>query len=334
MQSADPRPELVLAGLAEAAEEKLRTRWSRTSSLLSTMCHYALVPSGKLFRPILLLESACAVGGSAEMVLPAAVGAECGHVASLIHDDIIDGDELRRGRRSVHSRFGAGNAIVAGDALIFDLFAGLAECRWTGVPDSRVAAALEAVARCGLDLCRGQSMEEELCRGLRFDLDSYLTMIRLKTAAFFQGACESGAILAGGTPEEVEALSRYALALGTAFQIQDDILGYTNTTEEMGKDNTSDSRNGRLTLPVILAYRNGGHPERRLLRQALTGEEDLGHRHELILDILDRTGALAAASKMAWHYAEASGTALLRLPPSPSRDRLALFGQLAIDRDR
>lgn len=333
MQSADPRPELAISDLAEAAEAKLRTRWSRTSSLLSTMCHYALVPSGKLIRPILLLESACAVGGTVPMVLPAAVGAECGHVASLIHDDIIDADELRRGKRSVHSRFGAGNAIVAGDALIFDLFAGLAECRWTGVPDSRVAAALEVVARCGLDLCRGQSMEEELCRGLRFDLDAYLTMIRLKTAALFQGACESGAILAGGTAEQVEALSQYALALGTAFQIQDDILSYTGDTGAMGKDHTSDSRNARLTLPVLLAYRHGSNTDRRVLRQALTAEDDLTQRYEQVLEVLHHTGSLVAAGEMAREYAEASGKALTKLPPTPSRDRLAMFSEMAIDRD-
>jgi geranylgeranyl pyrophosphate synthase len=312
---------------------ELEQRWSHGLNAIDSICHYSLVPTGKLFRPILLLDSALAVGGDAQSVLPAAVGAECGHVASLIHDDIIDGDDLRRGRPSVHHQYGVNDAIVAGDALIFDLFAALAECRLRGVPDSRVAAALEAVARSGLDLCRGQSLEAELTANPRFDTAAYLTVARLKTASFFRGACESGAILGGGTPEFVEALSTYGESLGTAFQIHDDLLGYMSDTQIMGKPKTSDVENGRLTLPVILAYEKATLRERRALTEALFSPDDLARSLAALAEIMDRTGAFAAASEMARDYAADSKRVLEKLPPSPSRDRLTCFAEAVISRD-
>lgn len=112
--------------LLSVVKARLGARWRGGAELLDEMCEHALSPPGKLFRPVLLLESARALGGDIQMVRPAAVGAESGHVASLVHDDIIDDDDLRRGKPSVQHAFGVGDAIVAGDALIFDLFASLA----------------------------------------------------------------------------------------------------------------------------------------------------------------------------------------------------------------
>ncbi|CAM3874633.1 polyprenyl synthetase family protein [Kibdelosporangium persicum] len=322
------------ASLVDKVGERLAGRWQAESSLLAAMCEHALVPTGKLFRPILLLESACAVGGDADVVLPAAVGAECGHVASLVHDDIIDNDDLRRGRPSVQFKFGADNAIVAGDALIFDLFAALAECRHTGARPDRIVAALDVVARCGIDLCRGQSLEAELCERVDFDLDAYLTMVKLKTAALFKGACECGALLAGGEEHMVRALGTYAENLGCAFQIHDDVMSYTRDTDVMGKPDTSDIRNGRLTLPVILAYRTAEPHDRLAITEVLVGQGDPAARRSTLMEILDRTGAINVAAEMARQYCEQAIAALQVLPPTPSRERLASFAQAAIDRDR
>ncbi|HKS50123.1 MAG TPA: polyprenyl synthetase family protein [Amycolatopsis sp.] len=327
-------PAVELAVLVEKVAAGLGTRWHEKSSRLDLMCSHALTPPGKLFRPILLLESALAVGGDVDAVLPAAIGAECGHVASLVHDDIIDDDELRRGRPSVQHKYGVDNAIVAGDALIFDLFASLAECRTTGAPADRIVAAFDVVARCGIDLCRGQSLESELCERMDFGIDAYLTMVKLKTAALFRGACECGALLAGGDEVMVAALGTYAESLGVAFQIHDDLLSYTRSTERMGKPDTSDVRNGRPTLPVILAYESVDATARHLIKQALYGEGDPVARRDQLVEILTRTGAVAAASGHARRYTEKSIAALEVLPPSPSRDRLRGFAEAAVDRDR
>lgn len=305
-------------------------RWRDQPGSLAESCHYALMPAGKLFRPTLLLESALAVGSTLEAVLPAAVGAECGHVASLVHDDIIDGDDLRRGRPSVHHRFGVDVAIVAGDALIFDLFASLAECHRTGVPADRVVAALEAVARAGLDLCRGQLLEADICREHRIDVQSYLTMISLKTAALFQGACETGAILGGGQEKLVAALARFGQSLGLVFQIHDDLLPYVSDAAAMGKPQTSDVRNGRITLPVILGYQAAGEAEAGRLDECLSGQGDAVARLAELQTLLGRTGAIDAAMRMAAEHAGRARRALDLLPQTPSRARLdGLIGRAA-----
>jgi geranylgeranyl pyrophosphate synthase len=305
---------------------------------LEAICRYALAPGGKLLRPILLLESAVAVGGRAADVLPAAVGTECGHVASLVHDDIIDGDLTRRGRPAVHAAYGRDDAIVAGDALIFFLFRCLAACRATGVDDSRIVSALGVVAQAGYDMCRGQSLEAEVCGDLSCDVATYLEVIRLKTAAFFRAACQSGAILGGGSDEETGVLGAYGDHLGAAFQIHDDLLGYDSTPEETGKSAVSDIRNRRLTLPVILAYETGTPADRRTLEHVLSGVQDgtldENAAYGAVYGVLHRTGALEASRERARRHSARAREVLSVLPPSPSADRLSHIARLAVTRKR
>jgi geranylgeranyl diphosphate synthase, type I len=323
-----------LTGLVEEVRSRLASRWATDPSLLARMCAHAHTPPGKLFRAILLIESALAVGGDPRWALPAAVGAESGHVASLVHDDIIDGDDTRRGRAAVHTAFGVGDAIVAGDALIFDLFAGLAECRAAGASADRVVAALAVVSRCGIDLCRGQSLETEFCGSGRFDHEIYLNMVRLKTAALFRAACECGALLAGGDPRQVRALGRYAEHLGVAFQIRDDLLPYTSSAAEVGKPGTSDVRNGRLTLPVIIAHRAGGAADRAVIEATLSGVGDPVTAQADLLDVLRRTGAVTATAGWARRYLRFALAALHALPVTASRERLGGYAEAAVARDR
>jgi geranylgeranyl diphosphate synthase type I len=279
-----------------------------------------------------MLASAEVVGGDPRAVIPAAVGAECGHAASLVHDDIIDKDDMRRGRSSVHREFGIDEAIIAGDSLIFHLFAGLAECHDTGIPDSRITRALGAVARAGIAMCRGQSIEAEMGRAASCTAREYLAVIQLKTGAFFRGVCESGAILGGGRPDWVDAVGWYGERLGIAFQIDDDLLGYTSDTATMGKAATSDIRNRRLTLPIIYAYAAADASGRRAIDLAYAAE--LNHEEALasLREILGRTGGLAAAQQAAGEYSQEAVNALATLPGSLSRDMLAGFASISVNR--
>ena len=317
-------------GLLVSSE--LEKRWADGTATMDSICQYSLVPTGKLFRPILLLDSARAVGGDPISVLPAAAGVECGHVASLIHDDIIDQDEMRRGRPSVQHKYGINEAIIVGDALLFDQFAALAECRRRGVGDRQVASALEAVASAGLDVCRGQSLESELTASRRFDAGTYLRVARLKTS-FFRGACESGAILGDGSPEHVRALRAYGENIGTAFQIHDDLLAYLSETQIMGKPTISDVQNGRITLPVIVAHESGSAADKELISAALFADSDPLHALAVLSEVVDRTGGLKAAAQMARDYSQEAKNALTKLPPSPSRQRLACLADAAVSRD-
>ena len=318
--------------------ERLRNRWPgavRTApDRLDEICGYAMSATGKLLRPLLLIESALAVGGMVRHVLPAAIGAECGHVASLIHDDIIDHDDVRRGQQSVHRRFGRDDAIVAGDALIFDLFAGLAECGHAGAPDARVVAALRAVARSGIDMCRGQLLEAEATANRAFSIEAYLAVADLKTAAFFRGVCESGAILGGGLVHEVAALASYGEYLGLAFQIRDDLLSFVADDSKTGKPGTSDLVNGRLTAPVVLAYMNADIDDRALIERLLSSKDDPAAQLAALRDVAEGTGALRCADDLALEYAGRAREALDALGQTPSRDRLDRYTEAAILRDK
>jgi geranylgeranyl diphosphate synthase type I len=305
-----------------------------SESDLMAICRYAVLPAGKLFRPILLLQSAMAVGGDAVGVLPAAVGTEYGHVASLIHDDVIDGDDIRRGRPSVPHQFGLENAIVSGDSLLFGIFLCLAACRERGIPDDRIVLALRVVAQAGIDLCEGQSLESRMRGDLGCGVDAYLTMIRHKTAALFRAACQSGALLGGGTERQVEALRTYGDGLGLAFQIWDDLLAYTSDSETAGKSAVSDIRNRRVTLPVIFVGQTAGPADRAVLESIMAGAEAPAEAHARMLALVTRTGALDASRALAVRYVESALAALRELPATPSRARLAAFAEAVVDRAR
>ncbi len=310
------------------------SRWSSGRDSLEEICAYAMTAPGKLFRPILLLESALAVGGRVADVLPAAVGTECGHVASLIHDDIIDKDVTRRGRDAVYRKFGVDNAIVAGDALIFQLFLCLAECRRTGVAADRIVSALEIVARSGVDLCRGQTLEAEITEKALRDIETYILMIRMKTGALFSGACQSGAILGGGSPESVKALGIYGDHLGIAFQIYDDLLAYVSDGTTTGKPVMSDIHNRRPTLPIILAYQTATPEDVALLDTVFAGGLDDDEALRAVTEVLGRTDAVERSADAARTHSHVARQALAELPFTQSRDILEGFTDRVVDRVR
>jgi geranylgeranyl diphosphate synthase type I len=306
---------------------------------LDAMCRYAVLPPGKLFRPYLLLESCAAVGGDLHVAVPAALGAEYGHVASLVHDDIIDNDMMRRGRASVPAEYGRDHAIIVGDTLIFRLFLALAECAERGAPATRVVASLRAVAVAGVDLCRGQTADGRLRRGVEVDLDDYCQTVRGKTGALFRGACEVGALLGGGGDGQVAALATYGEQLGIAFQMADDLLAYRSTTRAAGKDLLSDLRNRQMTFPLVVAGMIAGERVRKVL-PVLFDQADAAHRASVggqdvlgaVRELLDSVSALDEAAKIVQRHAEDALTALDFLPPSASHDRLAATVSAAVDR--
>jgi geranylgeranyl pyrophosphate synthase len=318
--------------LAQPIHDELAKRWKGDLDDLHAMCRHALIPAGKLLRPMLLLESALAVGGEIEQVLPAAVGSEYGHTASLIHDDIIDADDMRRGRASVHRLFGTDNAIVAGDSLIFRLFLCLAECRRTNVPSDRIVAALDIVAMSGIDMCRGQHMESEITANSIRDLNCYLKMIELKSAALFRAACQCGAVLGGGPDTLVQAMGEYGTQLGMAFQMIDDLFAFTGDSATTGKPAASDIRNRRLTLPILLAYQSGDAAEVRELDRIFSGTVEEADALAAVTAALERTGVLDASRRVAEQYATAAKDVLAVLPDTPSRKRLNWFADRAVDR--
>ncbi|RLQ03393.1 polyprenyl synthetase family protein [Micromonospora sp. BL1] len=300
---------------------ELGRRWPETPDQLDAIVRYALLPAGKMLRPMMTLHAAEAVGGSPRDVLAAALGTEYLHVATLVHDDIIDADTLRRGRPAVPVAYGIPGAIVAGDHLIFHAFRAVVE-GGRAVPPASVVAAVTALAEAGQDLCRGQALEERLVGDLDAGARWYPEMIRLKTGSLFRAVCHIGALLGGADPLVSAALARYGEHVGTAFQIRDDLLSYLSTPERTGKPATSDLNNGRPTLPLLLAYDAVGDAARvellAVLHRRGAGPGDV----EWVTALLRDTGAVDGARRRMLEHAERARAELAVLTPSASADVL------------
>lgn len=323
--------EISSSALTQQLHRELRSRWSGSADRVPDIAGYALLNPGKMLRPLLLIAAAEAVGGDWPSVLPAALAVEYLHVATLIHDDVIDDDELRRGRPSVHARYGMADALVTGDFLILTMFSTLSECA------GRPAATLEAarvLAVAGADVCRGQAREAELVGDPACPITDYEQMIALKTGALFRGACRAGAILGSGSPDQVEAITRYAEHLGVAFQIYDDLLPYLADADHTGKPSTSDVSNLRPTFPVLTGYRSATPEDRRLFTEALSGRLPAEDAYRLVCELLDRTGALAAGRDRATAEIALARENLSGLPGAAGVDLLGAIAALSIERDR
>jgi geranylgeranyl diphosphate synthase type I len=313
--------ELARSQSGRILHQELGRRWPETADELNMIARYALLPAGKLLRPIMALHAAEAVGGDPAKVLTAALGMEYLHVATLVHDDIIDADELRRGRPSVPSQFGVPNAIVTGDHLIFNAFGAIVDDPHAA--PAQLAAAVAVLAETGRDLCRGQLLEGRLAGELAASTRHYPEMIRLKTGSLFRAVCQIGALLGGAEPELAAGLGRYGEHVGLAFQIRDDLLAYVATPEQTGKPATSDLDNGRPTLPLLLAYQAATDSQQLELDVLLRGRGGGEAGLEWVSELLAETGAVAATRERMKLHAEHALAELAVLPASASVDVLA-----------
>jgi geranylgeranyl diphosphate synthase type I len=301
-----------------------------TENPVAVAIRHTLSGRGKMVRAAILLEACRAVGGDADLLTPAATGIEYGHLASLVHDDLIDGDTVRRDRGTVWHEFGATNAIVAGDLLVFAAFHALAACR-ARLPADRIVRALETVTEAGIETCFGEALELALTGDVTVPAARYVRMARAKTGSLVRGAAEGGAILGGGSAAQVAALRDYGERLGLAFQLVDDLLPYVSDAETLGKPVHSDLRNRRATLPVIYALERCGPGDRRLLLAAFSRpglvEVDMAELHRAVAGVLERTDALGRTRRLAAEHCHA---ALGSLAPLAANEGVAHLEGLAL----
>jgi geranylgeranyl diphosphate synthase type I len=211
---------------------------------------------------------------------------------------------------------------VAGDHLIFSAFESVVECQAAAGPDS-VVAAVGALARAGVDLCRGQALEARMVGDPEAGVARYLDMVRLKTGALFRAVCQIGALLGGADFALARRLAAFGEHVGVAFQIRDDLLAYGPPERVTGKPATSDLTNGRPTLPVLLAYEAGTHAQRRALVAALNHGHTDGAGLARVRGLLDESAAPRRAHEQAVFHAGRGRAELSTLAPSPSVDVLA-----------
>lgn len=279
---------------------------------------------GKRLRPLIALLACAAVGGDPEDAVPYGAALELLHTFTLVHDDIMDDDDTRRGRAAVHRQFGDATAILAGDTLFATAFEIATADHLPAEVERRLAHHMAVMAR---EICEGQQLDMGFEQRSQVSQELFLTMIEKKTARLFEHAALGGALIGRGTPEEQEVLRRYGHALGMAFQIWDDCLDVMGT--DIGKPVGSDIREGKKTLMYIHAREHA--PDEAWLEHygdSLASKEDI----EGIIQVFGESGALDAAREKAMGYADEASRCLDKLPESPARQRLAQLAWFAVSR--
>lgn len=301
--------------------------------LLLAVQHYPSA-GGKRLRPVLAEVVAQAVGGAGDKAIPFGAAVEIIHNFTLVHDDVMDNDSIRRGRPTVHVMFDEPTAIIAGDALFARAFEALSE---VDVPPHFTRRLLKLTAHAVWLIAEGQQedMDFERIPPTELSIGDYERMIWKKTAVLFECAAEGGAIIAGGTEEQITAMRDYARSLGAGFQIHDDILALLGDEKTTGKPVGNDIRNGKRTLIVLHALQNLGveDPRRATLLAALGNADATQEQIRAAIEVLQDCGSIDHARKLAREHAAQGKNHLDVLKPSAERDFLAAVIDYAVNRD-
>ena len=306
-----------------AVDDVIRRRLASDVVLIRTVANYIVESGGKRLRPALLLlaASACAAEGPAKHELAAVI--EFIHTATLLHDDVVDESSLRRGRNTANAEFGNAASVLVGDFLYSRAFQMM-----VGVGSLRVMAVLADATNV---IAEGEVLQLLNIHDPDTDEESYLRVIRYKTAKLFEAATRVGAILGNASPDAESALADYGMHLGTAFQLVDDVLDYSGDFHEMGKNLGDDLAEGKPTLPLIYAMRAGTTEERAVIRQAIEhgGKADL----ERVVAAIHRVGALDYAKAKAREEAAIATSRLEAVPGSACRDSLLQLAHFSVERN-
>jgi octaprenyl-diphosphate synthase len=315
-----------IRGDLEAVEQEFVRHIQSRVALIPEMGRYIQTSGGKRVRPAVLLMASRLSGYRGDRAVLYASVVEFIHTATLVHDDIIDGADLRRGRLAVHSRWGNDITVLLGDYLYIKSMA-----------MALTQDALEIIRLlCDVTLRMIEGELYQLTKTGDVDIteDEHLEIIRRKTAFLFGGCAEIGGMLGSVTPDRAAALREYGFNLGIAFQLVDDLLDYTADATALGKPIGGDLREGKVTLPIIFLLRHGGEEADRLIRTAVGNRAVSPDEWEAILRLLEEHGATELAFERAVEYAERAKRCLDAFPPSRERDALLALPDYVLARDR
>ncbi|MEW5748550.1 MAG: polyprenyl synthetase family protein [Candidatus Thermoplasmatota archaeon] len=308
-----------LMGSLDVMEEK---------RLREAMAHYPAA-GGKRLRPLLATMVSEAVGGKADAAMPFGVALEMVHNFTLVHDDVMDEDDTRRGLKTVHSLYGVPEAILAGDAMFARAFEMVLE---SDSPSSDLVELTDILARSVRLLAEGQQMDMDFERREEVSSDEYLKMIERKTAVLYSAAAQGGAIAGGGTEAQQEALFEYGRLIGLAFQIWDDVLDLRSDQKTFGKPVLNDIRNGKKTLIAVHALENLRGREREEFL-AVLGKKDAEEKElRRARDILEAAGSVDHASRVSMELVAKAKDRLGVLKDSVHKDALRAFADYMVAR--
>lgn len=291
-------------------------------ALINQLAGYIIDSGGKRLRPITVLLAAHACGYAGSRHIDAAAIIEFIHTATLLHDDVVDESNLRRGRETANAIWGNQASVLVGDFLYSRSFQMMAD-----IGSMRV---MEIMADTTNTIAEGEVMQLLNCHDPDTTEERYMAVIHCKTAKLFEAAARLGAVLADRPPAEEQALARYGLHLGTAFQLIDDVLDYNASSAELGKNIGDDLAEGKPTLPLIHAMRHGTSEEVRIIREAI--EQGGLERIDIVTQTIESTGALDYTACLADEQAEQAIANLALLPQSPAKDALISLARFAVNR--
>jgi len=313
---------IPVAGGLQRVDEVIRARLESDVALVRQIADYIIAGGGKRLRPALLLMTANAAGYRGEAQYELAAVVEFIHTATLLHDDVVDESNLRRGRGTANATFGNAAAVLVGDFLYSRAFQMM-----VGVNNMRVMSVLAEATNM---IAEGEVLQLINCHDADVDERRYLEVVRRKTAKLFEAAARLGGVLGGVAPEIEEALATYGMHLGTAFQLIDDVLDYSGDAVQIGKSLGDDLAEGKPTLPLIRAMAAGSAEEAAIVRRAIV---EGGRDHfAAVLAAIRRTGSLEYARAAATSEAEIAQLALRALAPSASRESLLELAAFSVTR--
>jgi len=314
----------LLGGDLSRVNALIVQRMDSPVALIPQLAGHIVSAGGKRLRPMLTLAAArlCGYEGDDHLALAAAV--EFIHTATLLHDDVVDASDLRRGRDTANAVWGNKPAVLVGDFLFARSFQLMVE-----VGSLRI---LDILSHAAAVIAEGEVHQLITANDTTTTEAAYLEVIEAKTAALFAAASRIGAVLAGRPPEEEAALERFGRNLGIAYQLVDDMLDFSARESELGKSVGDDFRDGKITLPIVLAFARGDAEERAFWRRTLEDCEQVPGDLERALRLLERHGALAETLARARAYAAEAADALTIFPDGPPRRALEEAAAFATER--
>jgi octaprenyl-diphosphate synthase len=307
----------------QAVDAVIRARLDSEVVLIRTIGDYIVGAGGKRMRPAMVLLVSGALGYQGDNHHRLAAVVEFIHTATLLHDDVVDESDMRRGRETANAMFGNAASVLVGDYLYSRSFEMMVEA------DSMAAMAVLSAAT--TVIAEGEVLQLLNVHDPDVSLDRYLQVVRYKTAKLFEAAAQVGAIISGVPPEQEAAAAAYGRHVGTAFQLIDDVLDYSGDVQALGKNVGDDLREGKPTLPLIRVLETGTPEQRALIRSAIeTGDADF----EAVARAIHATDALDYTRAAARAEADLAREALAAFPDSVYRETLLKFCAFAVERDR
>jgi octaprenyl-diphosphate synthase len=292
--------------------------------VIPALAEHLIAAGGKRLRPLLTVAAARLAGSNGDACLKLAAAVEFIHTATLLHDDVVDGSKLRRGKVAAHLIWGGSSSVLVGDFLFARAFELMVE---TGS-----LRALQILAKASSVIAEGEVMQLTRSHDLNLDQQTYLEIISAKTAELFAASAEAGAVSAGAKDGEIAALRKFGHSLGLAFQLVDDALDYSGAAETLGKNAGDDFREGKATMPLLLAIARTGAKEaafwERVIGQLDQTDADFRRARELIIG----AGALQATIECARGYAQSAKAALKSFPDNEWRRALEDLADFTVTR--